>query len=408
VGKSVNGDEVMTVLKFRKKPVVVEAVQYDGSNKNEIIQFTNGKATTNCMKINCIGQVEGASGFACHTRELSLALSRLGMDVSIETGMQDPNWQRAVPEELRKLILKDHRTDGIQLMITQPNFAYLKSGDNTKILQYCIFEGTKIPTGMALALKENFVTRVIVPSNHTLNACSAAGVPRDKIDIVPHGYDPKIFNTTGRIESDVFSFVWCKGWALGENDRSNLTLFLRAFAEEFKDEAKVKAVVKINPTYARIDYPAAIRALNLKGMKDKLFLNAEIIPAEQLAQMYRAGNVFVSTSRGESFNLPVLEAMACGLPAIAPWFGGHADFVDDFKNGFILKKGRYIEPGDANPMYEETSWWEADQKELQEKMRYCFDNQDEIKKMGNLAAFDACAYTWEETAKKIKAICESI
>jgi glycosyltransferase involved in cell wall biosynthesis len=330
------------------------------------------------------------------------------MDVSIETGMQDPNWQRAVPEELRKLILKDYRADGIQLMITQPNFAYLKSGDNTKILQYCIFEGTKIPTGMALALKEQFVTRVIVPSNHNANACIAGGVPKDKIDIVPHGYDPKIFNTQGRAESAEFSFVWSKGWALGERDRSNLELFLRAFAEEFKDEQKVKAVVKINPTYARIDYAAAIRAMNLKGLKDKLFMNAEIVSPENLAQMYRSGDVFVSTSRGESFNLPVLEAMACGLPAIAPAFGGHADFIDDGNNGFILKKGHFIAPGDPNPIYQETRWWEADQKELQEKMRYCFDNQNEARKLGIKASGYALAYTWEETAKKIKTICEGL
>lgn len=31
-------------MKFRKKPVLVEAIQYDGTNEEEIIKFTNGVA----------------------------------------------------------------------------------------------------------------------------------------------------------------------------------------------------------------------------------------------------------------------------------------------------------------------------------------------------------------------------
>lgn len=30
----------MTIKKFKKKPVIVEAIQYDGKNINEIIEFT--------------------------------------------------------------------------------------------------------------------------------------------------------------------------------------------------------------------------------------------------------------------------------------------------------------------------------------------------------------------------------
>ncbi len=37
----------MIELKFRKKPVVIEAIQYVGDNKQEIIEFTNGTANTN-------------------------------------------------------------------------------------------------------------------------------------------------------------------------------------------------------------------------------------------------------------------------------------------------------------------------------------------------------------------------
>lgn len=34
-------------MKYRKKPVVIDAVQYTGDNKSEIIEFTVGHARTN-------------------------------------------------------------------------------------------------------------------------------------------------------------------------------------------------------------------------------------------------------------------------------------------------------------------------------------------------------------------------
>lgn len=34
-------------MKFRKKPVVIEAVQYDGANSLQIIEFTGGQALKN-------------------------------------------------------------------------------------------------------------------------------------------------------------------------------------------------------------------------------------------------------------------------------------------------------------------------------------------------------------------------
>ncbi len=35
------------IRKFRKKPIVIEAIQYVGGNKDEIIEFTQGKAMAN-------------------------------------------------------------------------------------------------------------------------------------------------------------------------------------------------------------------------------------------------------------------------------------------------------------------------------------------------------------------------
>lgn len=50
----------MEYEKFRKKPIVIEAIQYKGNNKQEIIDFTEGKARTNtCYSYLTIPTLEG-------------------------------------------------------------------------------------------------------------------------------------------------------------------------------------------------------------------------------------------------------------------------------------------------------------------------------------------------------------
>ncbi len=48
------------MAKYRKKPVVIEAIQYNGDNKQEILRFAEGKAATNtCYEHLTIFTLEG-------------------------------------------------------------------------------------------------------------------------------------------------------------------------------------------------------------------------------------------------------------------------------------------------------------------------------------------------------------
>ncbi|HXL22187.1 MAG TPA: glycosyltransferase family 4 protein [Candidatus Dormibacteraeota bacterium] len=60
---------------------------------------------------------------------------------------------------------------------------------------------------------------------------------------------------------------------------------------------------------------------------------------------YAAADVYVSPSREDSFGLPVLEAMACGLPVITSVAAGVSELVKDGVDGFVLR-----DPGDAQAL----------------------------------------------------------
>jgi glycosyltransferase involved in cell wall biosynthesis len=52
---------------------------------------------------------------------------------------------------------------------------------------------------------------------------------------------------------------------------------------------------------------------------------------------YAAADLYVSPSREDSFGMPVLEAMACGLPVITSKFAGVAELISNGVDGFILE-----------------------------------------------------------------------
>jgi glycosyltransferase involved in cell wall biosynthesis len=58
---------------------------------------------------------------------------------------------------------------------------------------------------------------------------------------------------------------------------------------------------------------------------------------EAIAQMMQLSNCYISPYKYEGFNLPVLEAMAVGLPVIVSKGGSTDDFVTDETDGFKVE-----------------------------------------------------------------------
>jgi glycosyltransferase involved in cell wall biosynthesis len=58
------------------------------------------------------------------------------------------------------------------------------------------------------------------------------------------------------------------------------------------------------------------------------------LPSEALADLLRAQDVYVATSRADPCSNALLEALACGLPAAFLRSGGHPELVGDAGIGF--------------------------------------------------------------------------
>lgn len=63
-------------------------------------------------------------------------------------------------------------------------------------------------------------------------------------------------------------------------------------------------------------------------------------PRPDVIDLYAATDIYVSPSREDSFGLPVVEAMACGLAVITSIFAGVSEHIHDEVDGLILQDPR--------------------------------------------------------------------
>ena len=84
--------------------------------------------------------------------------------------------------------------------------------------------------------------------------------------------------------------------------------------------------------------------LSERGGRISYLVNREF-PYYQLGSLYRSADCFVSAGRGEGWDMPLMEAMACGLASIATDWGAHTEFADDRICYPLKVRGTKASPG---------------------------------------------------------------
>lgn len=136
-----------------------------------------------------------------------------------------------------------------------------------------------------------------------------------------------------------------------------------------------------------------------KHKKKLMKISTDNLPYTLLPNFYNEGDVFVCPTRGEAFNIPGLEAMACGLPTIQTDFGGQTDYIQHSINGYLVKyKLEYVT---SDILYEGVKWATPDMEDLKLLMRSAFQNREKMKEFGKKARETAEKFTWKASAKKV-------
>jgi glycosyltransferase involved in cell wall biosynthesis len=173
------------------------------------------------------------------------------------------------------------------------------------------------------------VDELWVPSEFVRDMYLAAGMPGERVVSLPNGVDLELFKPDGdryplpgAEQATRFLFVG------GLIPRKGHDILLAAWRSAFAGREDVVLIIKgvgASDTYRESEREELLEYA-ASGELPRLILIEDDLDEQEMAGLFRACDVLVHPYRGEGFGMPVLEAMACGLPVIVTEGGPTDEF----------------------------------------------------------------------------------
>jgi len=351
------------------------------------------------MKILWKGNIYNPTGIATANREIVKELHKLGVVIQTTDPFRD-NWEfnKGLEHFNNPInVAKDTKT----IFADYPQFWREGFGD---LYGLFLHEGTVLLPGWA-ELMNRGAKKIFVPSEATKNLFKWNDVVVP-IEVIPYGTNPEIYKPAEDPKNKDFIFLSVNSWTGEAGDRKGTDLLIKAFDEEFKENEKVKLILKIGTFWSqqKFDYMESIIKI-LGGHTNKnIIFNENYLPEEELVTHYQKSDCFVAPTRGESFGLTILNAMACALPVIVTKDvnSGHMDFCKE-KDSVLFVDAPTVKQGDRRFFAEGNMLAEPDLESLKKQMRYAFENKKELKKKALKVSEDIRKnWSWKRTAEKLK------
>ncbi len=245
-----------------------------------------------------------------------------------------------------------------------------------------------------------------VPSNFVQELYIQSGVDPGRVYVLPNGVNADFFKPGEKAfpvpSNKRFKFLFVGGTIY----RKGVDVLLRAYQEIFTRNDDVSLVVKDMGTrslYQGQGMIKQIRALQASDGAPEIVYIEDDLSDKQMVGLYNACDCLVHPYRGEGFGLPVLEAMACGLPVIVTAGGATDDFVSSDVGYHIPSIRQIFGNREISGVRTVGDLWmlEPDVSVLAERMRWVFEHREEARWRGDCARKEAMGrWTWNEAAKR--------
>jgi glycosyltransferase involved in cell wall biosynthesis len=230
---------------------------------------------------------------------------------------------------------------------------------------------------LAQALQDSDAT-IVTPSNWSREGFISSGADPDRVHVVPHGIDPAILRPPSREERNMLrakagltdNFAFLNLGAISKN--KGIVQLLRAFASVARRHSHARLILKgLNSFYSSDQQlGSALKQLTdaeSEIIRPRVLFQGGMLSMEMIWQLYAMADAYVSPYSAEGFNLPVLEAAACGLPVICTAGGPTDDFVDP---SFALPIDAKLAPGPEEGFVH----FEIDMQSLERQMLRVIDH----------------------------------
>jgi glycosyltransferase involved in cell wall biosynthesis len=286
----------------------------------------------------------GTSGLAIHAAGIQTALDRAGVNA----------W----------LCGYNQRSGHAEVNILFSWAAKGRDGDHNVAMCMTEIDPCGAPTVQAL----NQLDAVMTPSTFCKRIFEESGVTVP-IYVVPHYAELEPIREEQHRAS--FRFLLVFAWNGPGGAHKDPRTLIQAYLEAFRDSRDVELVLKCPAP----ELAALVEELQATDLPRITIIRDEL-SRDGMSALYASCDCYVSPHHAEGIGLPLLEAMAIGLPCIATGYGGNVDFMSD-GNSFLLEydliPGYQLGPGYAVGTGS-SKWAQASREQLQVYMKYVANN----------------------------------
>ena len=278
-------------------------------------------------------------------------------------------------------------------------FDLLQKVGSGKYFAFPFFEIDKFPDKDLYHL--NFPDELIVSSEWAKNILINNQINK-AIHVIPLGVDRTIFQPPENTKT-TNNYVFCTigKWEKRKAHDTIIDCFNRAF--ESKDNVELWLVTH-NGFLNQQEEQEWLNLVQKSKLKDKIKVFPRLPSHKQVAEVISYTNCGIYISRGEGWNMELLETMSMDKPVIVSNYSAHTEYCDK-ENSYIVDITE-TEPAIDNKWFSgSANWAKIDKNQIDqtiEYMQYVYKNNISTNPSGVKTAIK---YSWENTSSKIKSVC---
>ena len=351
------------------------------------------------MKVLYLGHYKEGTGWSVAAINNILALNKQ-KEVDLVTRNVRLTKEVDVPEEIVELEKKDLSNIDVCIQHVLPHHL-VSTTKFKKNIAYFVNETDTICYASNWLQSLKTMDEVWVPCSQSRESLLKDGL--DNVKIIPH-----TFNTSEYVRKDGISAAGLvktnfKFYYIGDtNDRKNLDNIIRCFHVAFSPSDPVDLILKVGSSMGEKYTDSIVNEKSEKVKKQlrlynniatykKEYIISRNLSREEILDLHSICDCYIAPSHGEAWSIPSFEAMAFGNTPICSNHGGPKDFInpDDKNTGTLINGVRKIcNHQDSAFSFLGTGrevWFEPDDVEIINAMRYYFKNKDNLDKSQGLS-----------------------
>lgn len=342
------------------------------------------------MRVKYCGSAKDYSGYGEANRHDIASLLTVGLDVTAQIPVYTP--EISDYGRIGDMVLAcENKPISYKLKIihTTPNVYRQYFEPNKYHIGRIFWETDRLP--LDFSGNAQLVDEIWTGSEYNAQAIRNSGVTRP-IYIIPEAIDTNIdivdFEPYTINHTNDYKFYSIFEWT----ERKNPEALLTAFWTEFEDTEGVSLTIKCYldnfNRKKRSEIDKDIKRIKKKlGLKRyaPVYLYRNLMDRRQVYRFHRTFDCFVSAHRGEGWGIPQMEALLLNNPIISTNCGGIHEYLTHKKHGLLIDyKKVQVSGNNRNVQWytEDQNWAQIDVQGLAEAMRYAYENQSEMRKMG--------------------------